>query len=599
MMHGAVLVTPDGRKELQVKFRTSGPADRSLFSELAANERYQLAIRGDLLGCPGGEAPAGCAKRLLDRLSQEGPALFRKLNGGFAAALFDRQSGELILVRDHLGVEALYFRLTDEGHTEFSTSLRALAAGARFPEALDYDALATYLTLNYNPSGRTLIRNVHKVPPGCLVRIQGSQVTCERYWSPDFGNKFSGSVGELIAELRSQFDRAVRVRLPENEQVGVSVSGGMDSSTVMAFASQYRPGQLRAFSFRCPVETYDESHYASLVARHYGATYEQVEYTPERALAAAEMVRHMDEPQADLGIEVATFLLGQHASGKIEVLLTGDGGDELFAGHPVYLADRAARAWERVPAFARWPVTWVARLIPESHRKSSLSVKLKRFVQGQRFPRAFHSNRWRLYYSPRELEALLSPGLWPQVREGAQLAWLRELYAALPWPDELDRALFGDYYTVVQFYLRRLSLLRAFGIRARCPLLDPQLVDFCARIPGELKIPNSREQKYIQKKAMEGILPDAIVYRKDKLGHSVPMRKWLREDNVLSAEVRQTLLRNPRIVQWELVRADRLEEMIRETSEGRHDHSHRLWALYVLELWLRSWEELNLQDPVA
>jgi asparagine synthase (glutamine-hydrolysing) len=592
MMHGSVENGKSGGKHLRVEFRPVEPGERWLICQEASDERYDLALIGDLLPREGGFRASGAspAKSVLDGYRRDGLAFFAGLNGSFAVAILDRISGELLLVRDHLGVEPLYYRLGEDGRIEFGTSLRALAAGTSLPEGLNFKGLTTYLLLNYNPSEETLIDGIRKVPPGYALHIRGQEARKECYWRPDFGEKLTAGLEELVEALREQMDRAVRLRVAEDRALGVSVSGGMDSSTVTAFVRRYYRDALRAFSFRCAVESYDESHYAALVARHYGAVYEQVEYTPERALEAAEMVSHMDEPQADLGIEVATYLLGRHAEGKVDLLLTGDGGDELFAGHPVYLADRAARAWERVPAPFRRPVVWFASLLPESHKKASFRVKLKRFVQGQQFPRQFHSNRWRLYYTSDSLRQFLTPQAWERTGESHRLEWLRDLYRSLPWPEELDRALFGDYFTVVQFYLRRLSLLRAFGIQARCPLLDPELVQFCARIPAEFKIPSSREQKFIQKKAMEGILPDAIVHRKDKLGHSVPMRKWLREANPLSEAVRSMLLADPRLVTWGLVRPAALEEMFEEYRKGTRDHSHRIWALYVLELWLRSWE---------
>lgn len=590
MLRGQFSKSSEAEKVLEVAVEELTPADRWNRFGTVERDGLKLAFYGQVFGSESGFDSEAQLLGLLDGYRQQGLSVFAELDGAFVAAVCDMANDELWLVRDHLGVETLYFRVGEDGSTRFATSLRSLVRSLNDPEALDPAGLATYLLLNYNPGQTTFFQGIYKVPPGSAVRVRDKSWEVVPYWRPDYGQKLEASEERIAAELREELDKAVRVRVASDRSVGFSVSGGMDSSTVLGLASKYLGGDFYAFSFRCAVQSYDESHYSSLIAKHYGARYEQVEYTPELALLAAEMVKMMDEPQADLGIEVATFLLGRHAEGKIDLLLTGDGGDELFAGHPVYLADRAAQRFERIPSFLRVPVVWAAALLPESDRKNALTVKLRRFVQGQQFPRAFHSNRWRIYYTPDGLRQLLTDRAWRRVRDEAELDWLKVLYRGLPWPEELDRALYGDYFTVVQFYLRRLSLLRSFGIEARCPLLDPRLVEYCARIPNRFKIPNSKEQKYIQKKAMEGILPDEIVHRKDKLGHSVPMRKWLREEKVLIDAIRDALGPDSRLVTWGLVRPEAVKRMMEENRTGKENHAHRLWALFVLELWLRSFE---------
>jgi asparagine synthase (glutamine-hydrolysing) len=351
--------------------------------------------------------------------------------------------------------------------------------------------------------------------------------------------------------------------------------------------SQISSSPLRTFSFRCKGESFDESHYAKIVADAFGTRHTLVEYGPEDLRLLDEMVQHMDEPFCDAGINIATFLLARSASGQVDDLFTGDGGDELFAGHPVYAADRAARMFRAVPGFLRNPLFALGRRLSDSERKKDWKVKVKRFSASYAFPDALGTHRWRAYYRPQDLKALFVAGIWEERFADACFEDVVGFNREVDSPESLARSLYTDYWTVVHFYLRRMGLTRPFGLRPKFPLLDPELVAFCAGIPSRFKMRGMDNMKIIEKRAVQSLLPEAIVFRKDKLGHSIPMKNWMRDDSGVR-DFMEDVLSDASIKRRGLFRPERIRAMIREHRERRENHAHRLWTLMVVERWMQA-----------
>jgi asparagine synthase (glutamine-hydrolysing) len=294
----------------------------------------------------------------------------------------------------------------------------------------------------------------------------------------------------------------------------------------------------------------------------------------------------MDEPFCNAGINIATFLLGQAAQGKVAHVLSGDGGDELFGGHPVYAADKLAAAFERLPLALRRPLIALSRHLPDSDQKLNLTVKLKRFFEGLSYPQALGTHRWRMYYGNQELAKLLHRDLAAQEDDLKTLcADLYEIGRETDGPDMLSRSLYVDFMTEVGFYLRRMDLLRSFQITPRFPLLDHRLVEYTAGVPSHLKFRGLSNTKYIQHRAMDGILPDAIIRRKDKLGHSVPFKNWLRQDPVVKQFVQETISER-RLGERGIINSQYTQMLWEDHQNYRRNNSHTLWTLTVLELWL-------------
>lgn len=534
------------------------------------------------------------AELLWQLYQRSGRDFLEWLNGGFSLALWNEDEKSLLLVRDRIGLREVYYGLRDQGIV-FGSSLRVLAQLLQKSSDVNLSALLKYLTFCYNPGTQTFHPDLHRLRPGHFLEWQEGNETVRRYWRLTFDSDVKASEEVLAAEIRDRLASAVRIRIEGGEKIGVFLSGGLDSSSVVSLLKQEGKNDLFTFSYRCKGESVDESRYAQIVADTFGTKHRVVEYSPEDILLAQGMVALMDEPFCDVGINVATYLLAREAGGEVELLFTGDGGDELFAGHPVYVADRLGRFLDRIPQPLLKPFISWGRLLHDSERKKDWKVKIKRFSESYAFPWTLGTHRWRVYYHPRELVELVVPEIWDDGKISGFYDDIIQYNKEIDNADALSRSLYCDYQTVVQFYLRRMEMTREFGLRPMFPLLDPDVVVFCATIPPSLKIRGFSETKYIEKVAVEPLLPREVVHRKDKLGHSIPLKNWMRDNTKVKAFVFD-LLSEETIHRRGLFRSDVVNRMVQEHLNKTRNHSHRLWSLAVLELWLRHHDNLSLTN---
>ncbi len=460
-----------------------------------------------------------------------------------------------------------------------------------YPRRLDPNPLLQYLLFCYNPSDATLVGGVRRVPAGSLLSLDGSGPAIRRYWRLSFAEVEKKDEAERREEILELIRDAIRIRLDEGVRPGVLLSGGTDSSAIVSLTSAMVGEPFPTFSFHCEGRSYDESEYARFVAQRYGTEHTEIPYRPSALFSIAEAAKTMDEPFCDSGIEIGTYLLGKTATGGASYVLSGEGGDELFAGHPVYIADKVAAVTDLVPQALIRPLTRALRKIPDSDQKKNLQVKLKRFAYSLSFPRELLSHRWRVYYSADELRALCSADFLAECDLGRMYEPIVELNAQADGKDRLSRSLYSDFFTLVSFYLRRLRLLRPFGIESRTPLLDHRLVEYSTRIPSRLKIRGFSDTKYVYRRLLEGVVPREILHDRPKLGHSVPMKNWLREDQALKDWFHDTLL-SKAFRERGLFNTDFVERLLAEHVNKKRNNIHRLWALMVLETWLgKNWND--------
>lgn len=554
------------------------------FAVLLGSVFNRIALKAQYLP---GEKNANDAEVAWHTYAKTGSQGFRELNGNFILAIWDAPKQIFYLVRDHLGIEPVYYCRKD-GVLYFSSRLQRLTRVPQVGRQLNYGVLQRYLLFNYNPGYDTLFENVHSLRPGCFIKIENGKLSVEPYWRISFAEPFDKDEATYKRELLDLMQDAVRLRLADGKfRPGAFLSGGMDSSSVVHFMHNVLKAPIATYSFRCFGKTYDESHYARVMSERYQTRHTEVPFPAEETKLIANIAQNSQEPFSDIGIEVASFLLGSRVREQADYVLTGDGGDELFGGHPVYLADRAAEMFAKIPGFIRQPLTHALQLLPDTDAKKSLPVKAKRFSYSCKFPASLYSNRWRIYYTPEELQKLCVPDLRQRANGFNPYRELLEIYSEADGKDHLSVTLYGDYYSVVNFYMRRMELIRHFGVEGRMPLLDHRLVEYTARIPSALKIGKKGETKVILHQVMTGELPDEIVFRKDKLGHSVPMKNWMRESGAI-----QTLFKE--YLSSEIVRRRGFFEpaviarMLDEHQRKTHNHSHRLWSLLVFELWCRA-----------
>lgn len=509
-----------------------------------------------------------------------------QVNGKFAFALWDESSQKLLLGRDRLGIQPLYYVRHGESLI-FGSSLRAIVATGWVRKDLNYEAVLQYLVYCYNPARETLLQDVYKLPPGHLLSCNGSAMSIKKYWQLSFAETQVKSEEEYREEILSLIEDAIRIRIEPRHSPGLFLSGGTDSSALASLTSRMSPQPLHTFSFRCEGRSYDESYYARSVSQRYGTQHVEVPYHANHLPLISRAVQSMDEPFCDIGIEIGTYLLGQAAEGRVSYALSGEGGDELFGGHPVYIAAKLATVADRFPRALRYTLARTLQRIPDTDQKKDLRVKLKRFAYGLFFPPELLSHRWRICYTAQELRELCTDEFIQRCDLEGIFDGVLNYNRNANGRDQLSRSLYSDYQTVVSFYLLRLGLLRAFSIESRLPLLDHRLVEYAAKIPSWLKIRRVSDTKYIYKKVLQSVLPKEILYNRPKLGHSVPMKNWLRNN----AEIRGWItgvLCDGSFKDMGLFRPHVVQRLIDEHMRKSQNHSHRLWGLVVLKLWVRN-----------
>jgi asparagine synthase (glutamine-hydrolysing) len=532
------------------------------------------------------------AEAVLQRLTSVGVAALHELDGSFAIAWYDGRRRKLTLVRDRFGIEPLFYASNASG-VLFGSRTKDLRATGLLSGGLDGEGFAQFLTYCYVPGDATLDEGVRRVPPGTLLEIDPHRGVerRERWYRLSFASPLTASEQEIAETFRGLLEEAVTRRLGQ-APTGVMLSGGMDSSSVLTLARRHHPGCIRTFGFRCGGQSFDESQYAKALAEEMDTEHTEVVYGEDEALAAKAISSEMDVPFCDIGINVGTWILGRAAEGRVSYVLTGDGGDELWGSHPVYAAQKLLRFYDRVPVpgSLHRALSGAANLLHDSDRKRDIRVKLKRILPRPGLPMELGPFRWRAYYTPDELQRLLTPEWAARVEKQDPFRPVLEAYDGYDGPDDgLSPHLYNDYVTASGYYFSRLGLLRRFGIEARLPFYDRALVEFGARIPARLKLEGIERTKRLFRVAMEGVLPDVINHRKDKLGHSVPLKNWLRGSGSLDRWVTETLSPD-RLGGRGLFRTEEVARMQEEHRRGRHNHSHRLWALVTLETWLHARE---------
>jgi asparagine synthase (glutamine-hydrolysing) len=525
-----------------------------------------------------------------------GRGVLPRLNGIFALAIWDPRAGELAVARDRFGVKPLYYTV-DGAALTFASEVKALIAGGYRPQGLDPAALHRYLAYLWVPAPRTLFPGVKKLEPAaCLVWTAG-HVTHETYWRPEFTPRRDGSAADLADELRELLLDAVRRQLRSDVPLGVFLSGGLDSTALLALASCVSSGPPRCYTiaFRAEDSTLeqsaDDARYAALAADAYGAELERIEVAPDVVELLPKVVWQLDEPVADPAA-IATLLISEAARPTSTVLLSGQGADEVFAGYRVHQMHRWAQVLAALPpSVAARAVPWALDLArPHASRvpgvREGFALAVDRYVRklaaGVPLPADARYAFYRSYYSDAQLLDLYSPELRRELAH--EHAWSEhEAYMRdAPVADFLDKALYTDWKTFLPelnlAYSDKLSM--AASVETRVPFLDNEIVDFMCTVPPDLKI-HGVTSKYLLREAMKDLIPEQIVRRR-KAGFGAPIRTWLRRD---LREMVDDLLSSERIAARGYFDAAAVRRMIEDDRQGSADNTYRIWALLTLEVW--------------
>jgi asparagine synthase (glutamine-hydrolysing) len=511
---------------------------------------------------------------------ESGPACIERLNGMFALALWDERRHRLLLARDRLGKKPLYYAADGE-RLLFASELRALLAFPGLDRAVDLEALDAYLTLEYVPAPASILKSVKKLPAAHRLLLEGARPLVERYWQLRLEPTEAAAPrpGERLLEL---VEDAVRIRLMSDVPLGVLLSGGVDSSTVVATMARRPATPVKTFSVGFADGTYNELSYARLVAERFGTEHHETILDGTLAPLVEPVLRHLDEPLADFSV-LPTYLVSRFAREHVTVALSGDGGDELFAGYDTYVAQRLARLYGALPAAVRRRLipAAVRRLRPSPKKKGAIN-RVLRFVEGAALPEELEHTRWMIAFSEAEKTTLYDEAVQAELPVGAGVRHLARHFAAAPSADALARQQWVDVHSYltddILVKVDRMSM--ANSLEVRCPLLDYRLAEFALNLPARLKL-RGLSGKRLLRQAMAPVLPAEILTR-GKEGFSMPIKHWLRGE---IRELMLDLLSEERLRKRGLFAPFHVRRLVDEHLADRANHSHRLWALMAFELW--------------
>ncbi len=499
------------------------------------------------------------------------------LRGMFGFAIWDRRTQELFIARDRLGVKPLYFA-TRGKKLLFASEIKSILADPSVQPELDHRSLSEYLSLKYVPSPRTMFAGIESLPPGHSMRVSRDGYTVQRYWDIRFQEQASGkSDDEYVDELLHLLRESVRLRLRSDVPFGAFLSGGVDSSTIVALMSEAMSEPVKTFSVGFDGgDEPDELPFANEVATRFGCEHHTLTVNANDFLEHAENVLwHLDQPIADQAT-VATHMVAKLARQHVKMVLSGEGGDELFAGYARYGGEQYSPWSSMLPSFSGPIIRRAVSHMPGMRRAKIAINALTIKDEAQRFA------NWFPLLSD-DSKAMLLDGPMLECSEGAASVFAKQLSATnakLP----LNRMLYVDSKLWLPDYLllRGDKLTMANSLEARVPLLDHKLVEFAASLPTRMKL-RGKTRKWLLKEAAGRLLPRSIIHRK-KQGFPIPIEKWLR---VEARPLMRDLLAQNTLQQRGLFDPSFVNQLMNQHESGYADHATELWGLMSIEMWMR------------
>jgi asparagine synthase (glutamine-hydrolysing) len=506
---------------------------------------------------------------------------FRRMRGMFAVALWTESERRLVLARDRVGIKPLYIaRKRDD--IFFGSELKAILIHPEIERNLSMQGLDCYLSMNYVPAPWTLVDGIEKVMPGTWVEWRNGQLRSQPYWTLPQQRYRSWDLPSAIEEFDSLMQQSTREHLISDVPLGIWLSGGVDSSTILHYAAKVSPNRLKTFSISFAGRSFDETPYIKEVVAAYGTEHEQFDLNPDQDLQGAieQFAYYSDEPSADAGA-LPVWFLSKMCKARTTVALSGEGADELFGGYLTYRANGFANTLRKFPPAVVKAALGGLRLWPVSDEKIGFEYKLKRLLQGSLMPPALAHVYWNGTFSEAEKECLVEPELPHALREllcsaGSSNGKRNGLGSYL----EFDQR----YYLPDDILVKSDRMSMAHSVEVRPPFLDHRIIEFAATLPPELKIRGSK-QKFLLKQAMRDKLPAAVLTR-SKVGFDIPAHDWFR--GILRPLLVDTL--NSGLAEYpSLFRAEEIHRLLKEHTERRINVGYHLWGLMILLLWMKKW----------
>lgn len=518
---------------------------------------------------------------LLHAWEEWGEAFPSRVRGMFAVVIWDARTRTLFAARDRAGEKPLYWTSTDRGLL-LGSEVKALLTRPEVSRALDLESLDQFLTFEYAIAPRTMFQGIHALPAGSWLRARDGTVTVQRYWDPAAVPVRAWKDDEAADAVREALQRAVSSQLMSEVPLGAFLSGGIDSSTLVALMSQGASQPVRTFSMGFEDGSYNELPYAREVATLFGTAHTEQLVTADLLDLFERLVPHFDEPFADVSL-FPTYLVAQVARAHVTVALSGDGGDELFGGYDTYEAQALAARFQSVGAPLVPLLAAVGAALPPSGQKKGLVNTFKRFIGGvATAPADLEHYRWMVHLDARRKARLYSATLQSALAASDVYQPVREVLAHAGGDDVLNRQLYADLmiYLASDILVKVDRMAMATSLETRAPFLDVDVMELAFSMPGHLKIRDG-QRKWVLKRAMRGLLPDRILHRK-KQGFSIPLKNWLRAE--LQPLMRE-LLAPERVARRGLFEPAEVQRLVNAHVAGRENHAHTLFPLMVFERW--------------
>jgi asparagine synthase (glutamine-hydrolysing) len=522
-----------------------------------------------------------------------GESMVDHLRGMFAFAIWDSRRRRLFLARDRVGKKPLFWARRGTKFW-FCSEVYALLRDPEIQAIPNPEAIEAYLALQYVPHPMSAFKDVHKLPPASTMTVTEAGQSIDTYWSLDYTDKLEGvSEPELVERLRALLDDATRARLISEVPLGAFLSGGVDSSAVVASMAQHMTEPVKTFSIGFPDEDFDELKYARIAAERYGTEHHEFQVEPHALEIMPKLARHYGEPYADPS-GIPSFYLSELTKRHVTVALNGDGGDESFAGYTRYRANSIAERFDWLPRPLRKAAPGVSRLFGTPSRDNNTRARIRRLSRALAMEPPQRYAMWMSAFDGPRRERLLEPDFRAQLQGPSGEDAVVGAWNGAQAEELVDHMLAADVgtYLPADLLVKMDIATMAYSVEARSPFLDHHVMEFAASLPADLKL-RGNTGKYLLKTAMRGIVPDEILDR-PKMGFGVPLVRWFREDlRTLPSDV----LLDKRATDRGYIRRDEVERLIAQHRAGEADHSLRLWVLLQLEMWHR--EVVDARGEIA
>jgi asparagine synthase (glutamine-hydrolysing) len=506
------------------------------------------------------------------------------LRGMFALAIWDTRDDSLFIARDRVGKKPLLYSHQPNGDLIFGSEFTALLKHPAISREIDYEAIHHYLSYICVPAPLTVYKQIRKLEPGHWLRWKNGEIETKRYWLPDFSEKLDISEDEAQDEVLRILRESVRLRMISEVPLGAFLSGGVDSSAVVALMAEESSQPVKTFSIGFDEQDYSELKYAKKVAEHVGAEYHEFIVKPNAMEVLPTLVEHYGEPYADSSA-IPTYYVSKETRKHVTVALNGDGGDESFGGYERYSAMRLAERYKRYPAILRKPfVEFPLSLLPTPDGRQNRLRRAKRFVEAAALPKTTRYLNWVSGTSPQLKQELYTEEFKRATADFHTKKILDEWFDKANGIGVLDASLMTDQQT----YLPNDLLVKvdiasmAVSLEARSPFLDHHLIEFAAKLPENIKV-SGLDTKTLLKKITAKLVPPEVVYRR-KMGFGVPVGYWLRNE---MKDFLYEILLSEKSLNRGIFKPAAIKDLIQQHVSGREDHTFPVWTLLMLELWFQ------------